>query len=267
MFYTLRQHSFASRTIVRKSLTLALVAWIGIAHAKIVATDAEMRLLPRYCPYTKWFETPTGYSSETAKYWRSVMGESFMHMHHHCWALLKMARSQKAHLSQQERMGHWESALNDYEYVIMNSPPDFIMLPEIYTKIGEVALLLKQLNKANTAFAHARDLKPDYWPAYSHWAEFLIKTGKRDEALRIVTSGLQQSPNVRVLLELYRILSGKPYETSAKSADKVEEMVDNSTEINRSEQRPSSPGEAAVITEDLTFRNSQRGNKSDRTAD
>lgn len=259
MFSFLHQHLFVSRTIIRNTLMLILAAWVGTAHpAIIIATEAEMQLLPRYCPYTKWFDTPAGYFNERAKYWRNLMGsDGFQHMHHHCWGLLKMARSQKANLSKLERTGLRESALGDYMYVISKSPPNFIMLPEVYTKAGSVELLLQNPNKANENFARARQQKPDYWPAYSLWAEYLMKIGKRAEALEIVTSGLQKSPGVKVLLEQYRTLGGKPSDIPAGPVKKAEQAVDSSTEVKLSEQQPSSTHETAPITEVPTLHEKQ----------
>ena len=96
--------------------------------------------------------------------------------------------------------------------MVKNSPRTFVLLPEIHTRIGELELHLARHHEADQSFAKARALKPDYWPAYSHWAEFLIKSGQRAEAKQLVKSGLEYSPNSRVLTEQYRMLGGKPSE-------------------------------------------------------
>jgi tetratricopeptide (TPR) repeat protein len=105
-----------------------------------------------------------------------------------------------------------ESALGDFGYVVNNAPKDFILLPEVYTWIGRTEILLDNPRQAEVAFAKARELKADYWPAYSHWAEYLLAKGRRPDALKLVTAGLQQSPDARVLLELYKVLGGKASE-------------------------------------------------------
>ncbi len=199
--------------LTRLALGLTLLTMVGSVLAKPDnITDAEMQLLPPYCQDTMGFKYGDAYSntSPRAGYWVSLMGKGFWAMHHYCWGQINMTRSQKAGIPAQTRKGLRESVRGDYWYVIRNTPPDFIMLPEIYTRIGEVELLLAHPDKANEAFAKARELKPDYWPAYSHWAEFLMKTGKRPDALKIVTAGLEHAPNAKVLLEQFRILGGKP---------------------------------------------------------
>lgn len=169
-------------------------------------TDAELKMLPSYCPDTMWF--PDRYKTSASR-WVSVMGQNFSAMHHYCWALITTSRAQRAGVPTDTRFSMRMDAVNDYLYVINKSPSDFILLPEIYTKLGETELLLKQPNKANAAFSNARKLKPDYWPAYSQWVEYLIKTGKRSEALELVTLGLKHAPNAKVLREQYRLLGGK----------------------------------------------------------
>ena len=200
----------------RRLLSLAFVFCALVIGGSVAAkpadiTESEMKLLPPYCKDTQSFGYGDAYSntSPRAGYWVSLMGHTFWHMHHYCWAEITMNRSRKARLSTQQRNSLWESALRDYWYVPRNAPKDFILLPEIYTKIGQVELLLDRPNKADDAFTRARDLKPDYWPAYSHWVEFLMQNRKRAEAMKMVREGLEHAPRSKVLREQYRVLGGK----------------------------------------------------------
>lgn len=198
---------------IRMSFNVALVFVLLARPLTLLAdpqdvTAAEMKLLPRYCPDTEAYNPDR--SSVRYQYWLSLLGNSFKGLHHYCWAQITMMRSQKVGISRQARQAMWESARGDYGYVLKTSTPDFVLLPEIYTRVGEVELLLAHPDKASEAFARARQLKPDYWPAYSHWAEFLISIGRRPEALKVVVSGLAQSPDAKVLLEQFRVLGGKP---------------------------------------------------------
>lgn len=220
------------RLFVRLIFAIFFVGMAELTHAGGLEniTDAEMQLLPAYCADTQTFKygDSTFNTSPKAGHWVSLMGKSFWGMHHYCWALIALNRAQKASVSESARQGLWEGARADCGYVIKNSPPDFILLPEIYTRVGQIELLLKNPDKANEAFAKARSLKLDYWPAYSHWAEFLMKVGKRPEALKIVTSGLEYSPDAKVLLGQFRLLGGKPSDIPKLSKPKV--VIDPVTE-------------------------------------
>lgn len=204
-----------SRFTARTFVAVILLAWGGVAGAGYVSkndvSESELRLLPRYCPDTMGF---TIYGDSTsalprAKYWVSLMGPSFWHMHHYCAAQISLLRAKRASTSRTQRNALLLNAQDNFQYVIKNATPDFIMLPEIHTRRGETLLLLGKSKEAGEEFASARKIKPDYWPAYSRWAEYLMKNGQRAEALRLVSEGLRYAPDAKVLLEQYRLLGGK----------------------------------------------------------
>lgn len=206
-------------TLVLSALSIGLLVWTSAAEANKPKNieDVEMQLIPAYCPDTMGFKYGDAYSrtSPKAAHWVSLMGNDFWHMHHYCWARINLNRASKAGVSARAKKALLDIVRNDYMYVINNAQKDFIMLPEVYTKLGEVELLLGSPNKANDAFSRARLQKQDYWPAYSHWAEYLLSIGRRQEALRVVIDGLAHSPDSRVLLELFKVLGGKPSDKPA----------------------------------------------------
>jgi hypothetical protein len=75
--------------------------------------------------------------------------------------------------------------------------------------MGEAELRINNPIKANVAFARARALKPDYWPAYTGWIDFLIKVGKTTDAKTLAQRGLEYSPKATLLVEQYQRLGGK----------------------------------------------------------
>ena len=240
----------------------AIWVWLAISFLVIFLpgisrafdrTENESRLLPRYCRDT--MDIGKNYAIKR-DYWVGVMGKSFEHMHHYCWAQTNVLRSRKAGLTMQERIYLWGRAVNDYKYVTKNAEPNFILLPEIYTRIGEVEILRGNPADANKAFAQARQLKPDYWPAYSHWAEYLMNHGQRAEALKIVHSGLQQSPDAKVLLELLRILGGKPSGIPSKPVERVQNVVTPPVE-----EKFAGPGDSESAETDLANKNSSLQSK------
>jgi tetratricopeptide (TPR) repeat protein len=180
-----------------------------------------MAAVPRYCPYTLSFGrsgTPDAPSAE-AKPWVAIMGRTFYDMHHYCWGKLNLQRALRSTATEQERKHLLATVVADYWYVAKKAPRDFIMLPEIYVGIGEVELRRGRPEEAGKAFAEARTLKPDYWPAYSHWAEFLMRSGRQAEARQLVRIGLEHNPDARTLREQYRLLGGNPSEIVARAKE------------------------------------------------
>lgn len=194
-----------------------LLMWVaGQSLAMFAATDAERAVLPTYCKDTQGFAGYGDSSSNTsprAKTWVAMMGHTFWHLHHYCVGLVKRNRAMRAGVLPTERKAMLESAIGEYDYVLNNNTdPRFVLLPEIYTRVGEAQLLIANPGAADRAFSRARAIKPDYWPAYSHWADYLMQAGRQAEAKQLVKAGLQQAPYAKMLIEQYRLLGGKPSE-------------------------------------------------------
>jgi len=228
------------------TLLLIVVPQIALANKPKNIEESEMQLIPAYCPDTMGFKYGDAYTrtSPKAKHWVALMGDSFWHMHHYCWGMINLNRARRAGVSSQTSKALLEEVRGDFLYVTSNTPKEFVMLPEIYTRLGEVELMLKQPNRALKAFERAAEQKPDYWPAYSHWAEFLLKTGKRPEALKTVIAGLAYSPESKVLLELFKLSGGKPSDmpTPIKKTE-PQALPDKDTETAENQPDGKKPGE------------------------
>jgi tetratricopeptide (TPR) repeat protein len=146
------------------------------------------------------------------------MGETFWALHHYCWGILKFTRSQMNAYPGVIRYGLQTSALGEFAFVVRTMPEDYVLAPEIYTYIGRTHLLQKHPMNADEAFAHARRLKPDYWPAYSWWATYLADHGQRDKAREIVAEGLKYSPDTKTLQLIAEDLDSPGTSSSKRSA-------------------------------------------------
>lgn len=201
---------------MNKVIGLLLIGFTVTAIAKPQnVTESEIALLPRYCIDTEYFEGGPKYSnrmSPRAPYWVSIMGEGFWWMHHYCSGLIFFNRAQSSRLRGEHKRYAYIDARLEFAFTINKLEKNFLLLPEIYTKLGEAESRLSNISAASIAFSTARDIKPDYWPAYSKWADILIINNQKVEAKRIVAEGLKHSPNSKVLREQYRTLGGNPSE-------------------------------------------------------
>lgn len=217
-----------------------LVTGMSAVQAKPAnVTAGEMALLPAYCADTQGFKYGDAYfnTSPRAGQWVGLIGKSFWHMHHYCWALINLRRAEFVARSAQERRALRGDAVGDIGYVIQHSPRNFVLLPEVLVTLGGAQILLGNTGAASDAFEQARELKPDYWPAYSDWAEFLIKSGQKAQAKQLVKTGLEYVPNAKVLQDQFRLLGGD----LAEVAPKIRPQVPSAAEPTPTTGSPSSP--------------------------
>lgn len=168
-------------------------------------TDAEWKTLPEYCIDTQGFKYGRGGSPNSAK-WVALLGETFWHLHHYCLGIVEFNRAQRLTYGAADRRGFEDSALGDFKYVVERMPDNYVLAPEILTYLGRTYLLLGEVEKADSAFAGARKAKPDYWPAYSWWANYLSSHGEKGKARTIVDMGLANDPGSRTLQSMKREL-------------------------------------------------------------
>ena len=201
------------------ALAAVALAWPGMVHASYPAgwTDAELALTPPYCQDVQTMRYGDAYSntSPNAHKWVALMGKGFWALHHYCWALINLARAERVSTAPVIRQGLREGAINDMMYVIHNTPADFVLLPEIFTRKGQVELLLRRTVDAQASFAKARELKPDYWPAYLQWAQYLANAGQKAQARELLAEGLRQAPSSKTLRKFYQDLGGNPADLRA----------------------------------------------------
>jgi len=197
------------------ALLLACVAISATAAKPENVTEGETALLPPYCVDTEWWKGGPRYSnhmSPRAPYWESLMGDGFYWMHHYCAALVDLRRSQMFLPGSDKKRYLLQAVKMEITFTIAQVSKKFVLLPEMYTRLGEAEIQLSDIGGAYDALSRAREIKPDYWPAYSTWAEVLIRLKKKAEAKKLVREGLEYSPDSKVLLDQYKSLGGDPKE-------------------------------------------------------
>jgi tetratricopeptide (TPR) repeat protein len=213
----------------RASVWLAALWLCGIAAAQEIPgypnsvegyDPREVAMLPGYCKYTQLFRdrVPGGNNPTEIAHWYQVMGHAFHGMHHYCWGLMKTNRALLLARTRQVRTYYLRSAVREFDYVINSSPPDFFMLPEIYTKRGENLLKLNEIGEAIVSFERAIHLKADYWPPYVALSDYFKRTGDYRRASEWLEKGLAASPDAKPLKDRMSELKAKPALPAGDSA-------------------------------------------------
>ena len=177
----------------------------------VTAYDArEVALVPRYCRYTQLFRerVPGGGNQEEIDRWYSEMGPSYHHMHHYCWGLMKTNRALLFARTRQFREFYLEDSIREFDYVIRNVTPNFVMLPEIFTKKGENLIRLGRGPLGVLDLQRAIELKPDYWPPYAAISDYYKENHEPTKAREWLEKGLSAAPDVKALKQRMAEIDG-----------------------------------------------------------
>ena len=179
-----------------------LASALGVAHAQAPGVDigsrrgyftpGELALLPEIC---KDIQGSPTYNGPRGDHWRAYIGDSLQHMHHYCRGMRDLLFLRTVQLKPEHRRLLWDRAAGEMMYVIERSPPTMAMQPELWLHYGNAKLNLGDLMAAQRAYEQSRKLKPDYWPAYTQWADYLIQNKRNDDARVLLEEGLKHAPD------------------------------------------------------------------------
>jgi len=161
----------------------------------------EVAALPAYCKYTQLYRQnlPGGNDPAAIKRMYDTYGPGFHALHHYCWAIIGTNRALYLARTQQVRAFYLKDAVQDIDFVIANSPPDFVLLPELLTAKGKNLIRLGNGTVAVGELMRAMEIKPDYWPPYAVLSDFYKETGEVAKARQILERGLSFAPESNAL--------------------------------------------------------------------
>jgi hypothetical protein len=185
-------------------------AWVPPGRPPSGFTMGELALLPDYCKDVQgvYYGDATN-PSPRASYWLGLIGPDLWHMHHYCRALVMERRAAQPGISPGAKGQALLRANSDYEYMIGVGSPQDPLMPEIMLRFGDLLVQMGNLPEAERQWQRARELKPDYWPAYTRWIDVLIGLKLYDRAGALTEEGLRNAPSNRELLERAATLEKK----------------------------------------------------------
>ena len=168
----------------------------------------EYQLLPAYCHSQGNVEPKFHNRDASEAKWSARLGQDFLHIHHYCWGMVSIARSYRAGLPAGKRAFYLGRAIDDISFSLNRASPDLVLLPEMYTRIGEAFLGIRDDKNAEAAFRKAMEANPAYWPPYVWWSQRLLTQGKTREALVLAEEGRKNAPGSKALDKLIEDIRG-----------------------------------------------------------
>jgi tetratricopeptide (TPR) repeat protein len=212
------------------------LAYAGLAGAAqfprkepIGFTWGQLAVLPEYCKDTQGTVWDTrgngGPESPNLPKWLSLMGEDFFHVHHYCYGLRNLLQAQAVGDGTPAGRQLLGKAIGEFTYMIKACQATMPLMPEIYLKRGETFLRLGDVLEAKSAFERSRELKPDYWPAYTRWADSLVGFKQFEAAKKLLLEGLNHSPDEPELRKRLAALEARVSKTSPGTPGKPSKEV------------------------------------------
>jgi hypothetical protein len=196
--------------LVAASAASAQPAWVTPSWPPSGFTVGELAVLPDYCKDVQgvYYGDHTN-PSPRASYWLGVIGPDLWHMHHYCRALVMERRASQPGLSPGAKGQALLRAIGDYEYMLTVGSPKDPLMPEILLRHGDLLAQMGNLPEAERIWQRSRELKPDYWPAYTRWIDVLLGLKLYERAATLTAEGLQNVPDNPPLLERAATLEKK----------------------------------------------------------
>ena len=173
-------------------LAVAQAAGMDYPSRRRTFTPGELSRLPEYCQFQMGMP---GRDTARGAYYVAALGKTLDDIHHYCRGLRDVMFSQTFALPANHRHGLLTRAAGEVEYMVKTNPDTLVLMPEIHYRLGEIMLDMGRVPEAQAAFEKSRALKPDYWPAYTRWADFLIKNKQLEQARQVIEEGLKHSPD------------------------------------------------------------------------
>ena len=161
----------------------------------------EVAMLPPYCKHTQLFQqkVPGGSDPEQISRWQTILGYSYLNLHHYCWGLMDINRAAFFSDTPQDRKHNLGASIHEFDYVIQHAPSDFLLLPEILTKRAESLIRLDRWVEGMRDLQRAIQIKTDYWPAYAAVSDYYKKNGEPAKAREWLEKGLSVAPDAKAL--------------------------------------------------------------------
>jgi len=169
----------------------------GPVHAEVY----ELQHLPPYCKCKGAVNIDPHTKKKMMKKWSRFFlkyphGENWIHLHHYCYGLIMLNRYYRG---VGKRSALLREAEGQFNYVITQSNPKFILVPEFHLKMGVTQKLMGRDSKSLQHFMQATKLKKNYVSAYLHIINYYKEHHDFKNAIKTAKKGLKYSPNSKIL--------------------------------------------------------------------
>lgn len=158
----------------------------------IIENTSELAELPAYCSGTLLTRS-VSHDPKSIEEYQAIYGESYLHLHHYCWAL--NGENHLGKMTGTQKISAFSVILNNIGYILAKAPPTFSLLPDIYITKARVLFKANRDSEALDTLFQLTQLRPGYSPAYQQLGEYYQRIGKETEAIKFYELGLSNTSN------------------------------------------------------------------------
>ena len=186
---------------LRLALSLAMLMCASVARSYEIA-PSEWAAWPDYCK-TRYVRVPGGSESAYVRLVspdminkaKAMLGESWYHVHHACYAMMLIARAERYQGRDQQRVDEaLHAAVGETNYVLPRIPPSVPVHWKMLTIQSRALYVSGKKQPAIDALKQIIRRKPDLVDGYVVLGNFLYKEGKYAEAREVLQAGLEKVP-------------------------------------------------------------------------
>lgn len=193
-----------ARTLAAAAL-LAGVASGALASPPLDIRPEERAMLPRWCDYVQGFAVG---EARQAEYKRLMdrYGFPWSHMHHYCWALIDIARLERSAISRPQGWASASRALENIDYMLERSDAGFAPRAEVLASKAKLLMRTRNFGPAGETAQVLTTEFPGFADGYTILAEVLLRSGHRDEAMKVLDAGATAATDKERFARLKSIL-------------------------------------------------------------
>lgn len=188
------------RQVLHLALGLTLLAGASVVQGATFyeISPTEWQAWPDYCK-SRYATVPgSAYaglvSPDLHTKARAMLGESYVHVHHACSAMVLIARAERYQGRDATRMGYvLKDTMGELEYALPRIPPSVFVHWKLLTIQARVLYMSGKKQKALDSLQQIIRRKPDLIDGYVVLGNFLYKEGKYPEARTVLQTGLEKT--------------------------------------------------------------------------
>ena len=187
---------FLTRILIVPILALSM-SW-SLVHAQGVLSLDDLPMLPAWCQTYRFVlkvgQNPYKADPQTMALQAKIDRSGCKGAWHFCWAMARRNRLLFDESTKSNAGFNVSVMTGDFHFVINESSPTCVLIPEIHVHVGEGYALIGDAKRAEQSFLAALKAKPGYVLAYFGLSDLFENQGNTEKAIAVLQQAIKSNP-------------------------------------------------------------------------